>query len=226
MSGIYINSYDFQFLKGRSLGGRLRFFRQHMLQYHGSDYSITSLGSRIGVAPQSISAVERGDSNNPSFQLVHKLTQEYSVPLESVTDEFYSGKEKLFPIGKPDTITLDDEDFTFEDEFPTGKWTDHYETLDDYFADNDVKGLLLYHCVDKKSITPLFHTHLKVDITHDEIFQLVSRLIFETSMLKADAIDENKDSHPMTEANDLLDNIEYSLSADELFHLLSERVID
>ncbi|GAE93885.1 hypothetical protein JCM21714_2997 [Gracilibacillus boraciitolerans JCM 21714] len=223
MSGIYISSYDFQYLKDSNLGGRLRFFRQHMVQYKGSDYTITSLGSRLGVTPQSISAIERGDSKNPSFLLVHKLTREYRVPLDSVTDEFYQGEENLFSIGKPDVTYIDDEDFFLEDDdTENDKDQSHEDDVEDYFSFNDSKGLLLYQCYDKQSVTPLLHVRLKEDISHNDIFHLTSRLIFETSMLKNESFNEEKALHPFVEASDLLDRIGKSLSAEELLSLLSD----
>ncbi|WP_099159029.1 helix-turn-helix domain-containing protein [Virgibacillus ndiopensis] len=219
MPAIYIDSYDFQYLKKCSLGERLRFFRQQMIQHHGSDYTITSLGSRIGVTPQSISAIERGDSKKPSFQLVHNLTQEYRVPLESVTDEFYIGKETLFTIGIPDDpIIIDDEDFEFEETEEENVVIDDED--ENYFDFDDTKGILLYHCLNRNEIEPIYHTHFKEDISDDEMKHLISMLLLETTSLSKENFEGAKAVHPLQEAHQIINRYNKFLSADELLNLL------
>ncbi|MFD1851035.1 helix-turn-helix transcriptional regulator [Oceanobacillus bengalensis] len=214
MPAKHIDSSEFQYLKDSSLGGRLRFFRQQMIKYHGSDYTITSLGSRIGVTPQSISAIERGDSKNPSFHLVYKLTQEFRVPLESVTDEFYLGKEKLFSIGIPETIYVD---FDIEE---SGDFTIVDEEDDDYFNFNDKKGVLIYHCVNSNEFEPLHHTHFKDDISEDEMKHFISRLLLESTNLTKEKFDGTKAIHPLQEAHQIIKRYNKFLSAEELLSLL------
>ncbi|WP_036689153.1 helix-turn-helix domain-containing protein [Paucisalibacillus globulus] len=219
MSAINIDSYDFKHLKECTLGERLRFFRQHMVQYHGSDYTITSLGSRIGVAPQSISAIERGDSKNPSFQLIHKLTQEYRVPLESVTDEFYLGEERLFSIGIPEVIETDI-DFDDVDELVIA--VEDNESNDDeiYFDFDDTKGILLYHCLGKNEYKPIYHIHFKEDITDYEMESLISRMLMETTSLTQGNFDSSKANHPLHEARQIINSQNKLLSSGELINLL------
>jgi transcriptional regulator with XRE-family HTH domain len=225
MSAIYIDSYDFQFLKDSSLGERLRFFRQRMIQYHGSDYTITSLGLRLGVTPQSISAIERGDSKNPSFLLVHKLTKEFRVPLDSVTDEFYQGEEKLFPIGIPevadDPIIIDDEDFFLEDITVVSDDDDEEHADENFFDFDETSGLLLYHCYSKDSVEPLFHVHFKDCISDNDIQDLISRLLLETTTLSKKPFDKSRAIHPIQEAHSLMKQHKKSLSAEELLALLT-----
>lgn len=85
---------DFEYLKNATLGERLLFFRQRMIQHHGIDkYTIKELSSRLRITPQTISAIERGMSKNPSFLIVQKLAHEYGVTLDSLTDEFYKDEE-------------------------------------------------------------------------------------------------------------------------------------
>jgi transcriptional regulator with XRE-family HTH domain len=224
MSAIYIDSYDFQFLKDSSLGERLRFFRQRMIQYHGSDYTITALGSRLSVTPQSISAIERGDSKNPSFLLVHKLTREFRVPLESVTDDFYQGEEKLFPIGIPevddDPIFIDEEDFFLED--ITVINDDDEEIADEnYFDFDETSGLLLYRCYSKDSVEPLFHVDFKDCISDNDIQHLISRLLLETTTVSKKPFDKSRAIHPIQEAHSLMKQHNKPLSAEELLALLT-----
>jgi transcriptional regulator with XRE-family HTH domain len=214
MPAIHIDSSDFQYLKDCSLGERLRFFRQQMIKYHGSDYTITPLGSRIGVTPQSISAIERGDSKNPSFHLVHKLTQEFRVPLESVTDEFYLGKEKLFSIGIPETIYVD---FDIDDVSDLAIVDDED---DDYFDFNDKKGVLIYHCMNLNEIEPLYHAHFKDDITEYEMKHFISRLLLESTNLTKEKFDETRAIHPLQEAHQIIKRYNKFLTADELLSLL------
>lgn len=85
---------DFEHLKNASLGERLLFFRQKMIQYNGADkYTIKAIAERLNITPQSISAIERGMSKNPSFLTVQKLAHEYDVTLDSLTDDFYKEEE-------------------------------------------------------------------------------------------------------------------------------------
>lgn len=225
MPAIYIDSYDFQFLKESNFGERLRFFRQRMIQYHGSDYTITSLGSRLGVTPQSISAIERGDSKNPSFLLVHKLTREFRVPLDSVTDEFYQSEERLFSIGIPevveDPIIIDDEDFFLEDITVASDDDDKENAEENFFDFDETSGILLYRCYSKDSVDPLFHVHFKGCISDNDIQHLISRLLLDTTTLSKKPFDKSSAIHPLQEAHSLMKQHNKSLSAEELLALLT-----
>lgn len=102
-----LTEYEFFKLKSRSLGERLRFFREEVGKLHSKkEYTTKAMGQRLGITPQSITAIERGDTKNPSYQLIYKLTKDLNVPFEALSDEFYQGEVHLFPLGfsddKPD----------------------------------------------------------------------------------------------------------------------------
>lgn len=98
-----ITAIEYFSLKGSSLGERIRFFREEAGKLTTKeDYSTRAISKRLGVTAQSITAIERGESKNPSFQLVHGLSRELHVPIEAFTDEFYQGDIHLFEIGVVD----------------------------------------------------------------------------------------------------------------------------
>lgn len=155
--------------------------------------------------------------------MVHKLTQEYRVPLESVTDEFYVGKEKLFSIGVPDDpIIIDDEDFELGDTEEENVVI-HEDDDDNYFDFDDTKGILLYHCLNRNEIEPLYHVRFKEDISDDEMEHLISRLLLETTNLTKEEFDESKAVHPLQEAHQIIKRFNKFLSADELLNLLDNK---
>jgi len=176
MVAIYIDSFEFSYLKEIDLGQRLRFFRQKCMQYGGESlYTTTALAERLNVTPQTISAVERGISKKPSFSLIHELTKEYYVPLEAVTDEYYEGKEQLFSIGKPQALEIDLED----DE-------DDFVILD---RKNPTTGLLLFNCNNEDNYEILYVNHFSKPMIDSEISKLSMRLAVESSMISNDNYD-------------------------------------
>ncbi|MEK4298901.1 helix-turn-helix transcriptional regulator [Oceanobacillus sp. FSL W8-0428] len=160
MSSRQINSLEFQLLAKSSLGDRLKFFRMEVKKLDpNKDYTTTAIAERVGVTPQSISAIERGESKKPSFQLIHKLTKEYGIPLEAATNEFYE-EEKLFTIGHPIEVDIDFTDF---------------EIIDDSTPN---LGILVYQANSENQIRFVLNeeiTHVK-DI---DFIKLLSRLIYE-----------------------------------------------
>ncbi|MGG4179275.1 helix-turn-helix transcriptional regulator [Virgibacillus pantothenticus] len=225
MPKIHIDTYDFQYLKKSTIGERLKFFRHHIMQYsHNSDdFTITALGSRLEVSPQTISSIERGSSKNPSFLLVHKLTKEYGVPLESVTDEFYMNEDKLFAIGKPEeTLFIDDYNFIIED---TDEYSavinDENEKNENFFDFDETKGILLYNFLGRNEIEPMYHIQFKDDISDDELERLVSRLLLETTTLSKEKFESSKAVHPLQEAHQIINSHNKILTADELLNLLT-----
>lgn len=98
-----MTAIEYFFLKKSSLGERIRFFREETGKLSTKeDYSTRAISKRLGVTAQSITAIERGESKNPSFQLIHGLSRELLVPIEAFTDEFYQGDIHLFEIGIDD----------------------------------------------------------------------------------------------------------------------------
>lgn len=229
MPKVHIDTYDFDYLKKSTIGERLKFFRNQMMQYsrNSDKYTITALGSRLEVSPQTISSIERGSSKNPSFLLVHKLTKEYGVPLTAVTDEFYQGKEKLFAVGIPDDPieVIDDPDLYDAEEIEVINNEKEDEDEDDFFEQEDTIGLLLYKSYDKDMIEPLLHRQIKNDLSKEEFIQLTSSLLFETSFVSKEPIETNKTRHPLDEAKELMESNQELLSSSQLIDLIRNRGI-
>lgn len=167
MSSRTIDSVEFQLLKSSSLGKRLKYFRNEMKVLQPKiDYTTSAIAKRIGASPQTITAVERGDSKKPSFYLVSQLTKEYGVPLDAVTDEFYHFEDNLFSIGSPDTVHVD---FDMDDiEFNS--------------APEKGLGMVLYEKKGEDMIRLLHHDEIN-NIKNDvDIVQLLSRFMYEIEM--------------------------------------------
>lgn len=98
-----ITAVEYFSLQGSSIGERIRFFREETGKLNTKeDYSTRAISKRLGVTAQSITAIERGESKNPSFQLVYGLSRELHVPIEAFTNEFYQGDIRLLEIGVVD----------------------------------------------------------------------------------------------------------------------------
>lgn len=236
MTAIYITSFDFHVLSNSSLGERLKFFRQHLMQYEKDMdmYTIKAIAERLNLTPQAISAVERGLSKNPSFGLILKLTKEYNVSMDTLTDEYYEGNEKLFSIGKSDVqknvfevdldaLDIEDEDITeFEavnkpsPKVNTGYWD---EEKNDYALPETEVGILLYkHEDDSDEFNILYKNSIKSGSTEKELQKLLVRLDLDIRLLNnVDVAFENISSILKKHgAND------YMISSKELLKLLKE----
>lgn len=100
MASRSITTFEFLKLKESTLGERIRFFREEVGKINTkSDYTTKAISERLGVTPQSITAVERGDSKNPSYQLVYGLIKDLNIPLDVLNDDFYMGEIMTFTIG-------------------------------------------------------------------------------------------------------------------------------
>ncbi len=192
MSVIYITSFDFHVLSNLSLGGRLKFFRQHLMQYEEDMdlYTIKAIAERLKLTPQAISAVERGLSKNPSFGLIHKLVKEYNVSMDTLTDEYYQGEEKLFSIGKSDES--DDEDLEFEDwevindiepkKINTGYWDPE---KNDYALPTPSIGVLLYQYTHNKHFDVLYKNAISKNFNETDLQKLLVRLDLDIALFNS-----------------------------------------
>jgi len=112
---ISINSIEFDLLKNSSIGGRIKFLRKKLMDRVTTvPYTSNSISKRTGIAVQTLSSIERGDSKKPSFSVINALAKDFSVPLDVFTDEYYEGEEKLFSLGKPVDIVPDAIDLDFD----------------------------------------------------------------------------------------------------------------
>ncbi|MCG5251365.1 helix-turn-helix transcriptional regulator [Brevibacillus agri] len=101
-----INDAQLLILASMSMGQRIRFIREIMCSLFGKEkYTTKTLANQLEVTPQTLTAIERGDSRNPSFNVVYGLAKAFNVKVEVFTDEYYQAK----PI-KPFTVGFVDED--------------------------------------------------------------------------------------------------------------------
>ena len=224
MGARYIESYDFYHLKASTLGERLKFIRQFLMRNDDSKkYTVTAIAERLNITHQSISAIERGESKNPSFLVIQRLAQEYHVTLDALTDAYYEEGEKLFYIGKPYEM---DPDFEFDEvDFIDNQTDKSANDVDDsldsltFFDIESRTGILFYEIHDKDIIRPLYHQHVNSDLNHRDTVELISRLIFDTEKYSI----RNKQAseiHPEVQALELLTNANKTLSSIELIDFM------
>lgn len=108
-----ITSIEFNILKNSSLGERIRLIRKKLMDEVGHEfYTTNSISKRTGIASQTITSIERGESKKPSFNVIHALSKELHVEIQVFTDEFYQAEEILFSIGpQNDVVDISDIDF-------------------------------------------------------------------------------------------------------------------
>jgi len=118
-----INSIEFNILKASSLGERIKFFRQKLMsEDENKDYTIKGIAKRIEVPFQTLTSVERGDSQKPSIFLMNSIAKDFNVHIEVFLDDYYEGEEKLFSFGVDERevieidMDLNDEDSIYIDE--------------------------------------------------------------------------------------------------------------
>lgn len=185
MNAQHIDTYDFGTLKKSTLGERLKFIRNFLMtRENPKDYTVTAIAKRLNVSHQSISAIERGESNNPSYHVLHRLTREYNVSLDVLSDEYYEGEEKLFAIGTNSNPVETDIDFDKFDDiqlyYLNSNSEDSSVSDNSFFETESRTGILLYEIIGRDLINPIFHKHLKSQMNEKEVVELVSQLIFDT----------------------------------------------
>lgn len=106
----FINEVDYIQLASMDMGKRVRFLREQMAQLYGKErFTTTELAKQLNVSSQALTAIERGDSQNPSFKVMYKLSHIFNVPMDCFMDEYYNTPDKkLFSIGFDDDNTLID----------------------------------------------------------------------------------------------------------------------
>lgn len=112
-----INSIEFNILKASSLGKRIKFLRQKLMsEDENKDYTIKGIAKRIDVPFQTLTSVERGDSQKPSIFLMNSIAKDFNVHIEVFLDDYYEGEEKLFSFGVNEREVIEiDMDFNDED---------------------------------------------------------------------------------------------------------------
>lgn len=112
-----INSIEFNILKTSNIGERIKFLRKKLMSEDGNkDYTVKGIAKRINVPFQTLTSVERGNSQKPSIFLMNSIAKDFNVPLEIFLDEYYEGEEKLFSFGADDDLEIIDLDELFDND--------------------------------------------------------------------------------------------------------------
>ncbi|WP_144513067.1 helix-turn-helix domain-containing protein [Bacillus sp. FJAT-22090] len=129
---MYLNDYyqitssEFNLLKNSTIGERIRFIRHKLMDnINPGNFTTSAISERTGIAAQTITTIERGESKKPSFGVIHALAKEFKLPMEVFTDDFYEGEEKLLILGNKreavetgldfdeiDDLNVEDDDLT------------------------------------------------------------------------------------------------------------------
>ncbi|WP_017187706.1 helix-turn-helix transcriptional regulator [Alkalibacillus haloalkaliphilus] len=174
MSNRKIDSVEFHLLKRSSLGQRLKYFRNEAKALQPQvDYTTPAIAKRVGVSPQTITAIERGESKKPSFYLINQLAKEYGVPLETITDEFYESEERLFSIGTPTSVEVD---FDLSE-------LDDAEVITE---PDKALGIILYDKKDENTARLLLREEIANFDNDIDLVQLLSRFIYEIEVHKSE----------------------------------------
>ncbi|MGN7384095.1 helix-turn-helix domain-containing protein [Paenibacillus sp. SAFN-117] len=164
-----ITAIEFFSLKKATLGERIRFFREETGKLSTKeDYSTRAISKRLGVTAQSITAIERGESKNPSFQLIYGLSRELHVPIEAFTDEFYQNDIRLFEIG------IDDEDITCAGTKET--------EIDPALSANFHFGCYVYQAFQDGRMRFLYSKETKNAVDYKSFVESLARFIAEIEM--------------------------------------------
>ncbi|MGG1673850.1 helix-turn-helix domain-containing protein [Paenibacillus sp. NRS-1783] len=164
-----ITAVEYFALRENALGERIRFFREETGKLNSKeDYSTRAISKRLGVTAQSITAIERGESKNPSFQLVHGLSRELHVPIEAFTDEFYQGDIHLFEIG------VVDENVELEDTRAAG--------LDPALSTSFHFGCYVYQAFQDGRMRFLYSKETKNAVDYKAFVESLSRFVAEIEM--------------------------------------------
>lgn len=76
--------------KSKNIGQRIREIREK------GEITLTDLARRVGISKSHLSAIERGEIENPSFNTVRKIGQELDVSLDQLArKDLKSRKEKV-----------------------------------------------------------------------------------------------------------------------------------
>lgn len=182
MSKRIITAIEYFNLRENTLGERIRFFREETGKLNTKeDYSTRALSKRLGVTAQSITAIERGDSKNPSFQLILGLANELHVPIAAFTDDFYTGDINLLEIGLPD-----------EDERAVLKTED--TGLDPALSSNFHFGCYVYQVFKDGRMRIVYSSETKDAVDYRGFIESLSRFIAEIEIhsLNKEILDTNE----------------------------------
>ncbi|MFJ8263381.1 helix-turn-helix domain-containing protein [Rummeliibacillus sp. NPDC094406] len=206
-----INSIEFNLLNNSSLGERIRFLRTKLMdEVDPVQYTTNAISKRTGIAAQTLTSIERGESKKPSFSVIHALAKDFNVQMDVFTDDYYEGSEKLFSLGESSITEIDLGDFEIDEadslivdgkEYLVGESTvlSRRRNISVYVVEKfeDDNSTLLYH----------HHKSLK----EDELIQVLSVMI-QTLELSPFNLSYNEwlqalKKSPLQEANNIVSEI-------------------
>lgn len=108
MNTFQLSDDDLTILKSMTLGMRVKYFRNKIrsISDNKQAFSATEVAKKIGISFQSFSAIENDKTKNPSFDIISNLCKELGIPIDALTDEFYTNKPDLIITQKNEPIMI------------------------------------------------------------------------------------------------------------------------
>ena len=210
-----INSIEFNILRNSSLGERIRFLRTKLMdEVDPVLYTTNAISNRTGIAAQTLTSIERGESKKPSFNVIHLLAKEFNVPMDVFTDEYYEGEEMLFSIGKPLTKEGYSKDIDLNDDYIELEEGDSFLTNGAEYVVGKTsvssrrRNVLVYvieELYDGRDKALYKH---EVSLKEDSLLQMLSQIIqaAELNVMNLSSSEWNKalEKSPLKEANKIV----------------------
>lgn len=214
---MYLNDYyqitssEFNLLKNSTIGERIRFIRHKLMdKVNPGNFTTSAISERTGIAAQTITTIERGESKKPSFGVIHALAKEFKLPMEVFTDDFYEGEEKLLILGskrKPIETNLDFDDI---DDLTTD---DEDEDLMNYYniAETNEREIVL-RVTDETNVNHTIKLYEVKKLYQEEldIIRLISNLIQDIELdprdLSIKEFELAMKRSPLNEAKEIVNN--------------------
>lgn len=205
-----MNDVQLLVLASMSMGQRIRFIREIMGTLFGKEkYTTKTLATKLQVTPQTLTAIERGDSLNPSFNVIYGLAKAFNVKVEVFTDEYYESK----PI-KPFTVGFVDEDEEIDVDWENDDPEDKSPSVKP--EDNSRLGLYITQHFDNGE-TRIVTSHLtNNNINPVRLVETLCRITMELQILDQSSMDKKH-----VQFSDLKDN-PYNLAVRRYHSLLTE----
>lgn len=109
MGLVILNESQFNDLKEGSIGFRIRYIRELLYKKYGAAFSSRNVAERIKlISFTALSAVERGDTKDPSARLVKALSDDFEVDMVVFFDDYYNNGYKPIKIGQQEDANESD----------------------------------------------------------------------------------------------------------------------
>jgi transcriptional regulator with XRE-family HTH domain len=186
MAKRFITENEYLKLSSLQLGERIRFIREQLgiLYDNKADFTTTNLAKRANMTPQALTAIERGDSKNPSFNLIQRLAETFNVSMDVFTDRYYETNEvKLFTIGFDDNKLGETNNLELND----------MKLIEDKFH----IGTILYQVLKDETVRIVFNDTTKSMVDKDILINTMARMYLEMQLIDKDNIDSHlKNNNP------------------------------